>query len=84
MDGSNITSSQDVTYQGHPNTPGPGWSIIGTGDYTGDGKSDILLQNTSGSLNLWTMNGSIITSSQDVTYQGHPNAPGPGWQVLLG
>jgi serralysin len=25
--------------------PGPSWHIVGTGDYNGDGKSDILWQN---------------------------------------
>jgi FG-GAP repeat len=26
--------------------PGPSWRAVGTGDFNGDGKSDILLQNT--------------------------------------
>ena len=38
--------------------PGPSWKAIGTGDFNGDGISDILWQNTStGQAAIWEMNG---------------------------
>ncbi len=44
--------------------PGPSWKAIGTGDFNGDGFSDILLQNTSGQVSIWEMNGNTITGGQ--------------------
>jgi hypothetical protein len=36
------------------------WSIQLTGDFNGDGMSDILWQDTSGNVALWEMNGTIV------------------------
>jgi hypothetical protein len=39
------------------------WSIAGTGDFDGDGKSDILWYNgTSGAVAAWLMNAAAVTS----------------------
>jgi hypothetical protein len=36
--------------------PGPSWKAIGSGDFNGDGLSDILFQNTSsGQVSIWEM-----------------------------
>ena len=40
--------------------PGPSWKAIGTGDFNGDGHSDILWQNTSGQAAIWEMNGTNV------------------------
>jgi hypothetical protein len=45
-----------------PNT----WSVAETGDYNGDGKSDILWRDTSGNVATWFMNGLQITQSAGV------------------
>jgi len=42
-----------------PNT----WSIVQTGDYNGDGKSDILWTDTSGNIAVWFMNGATMLST---------------------
>jgi microcystin-dependent protein len=39
------------------------WKTAGTGDFNGDGKSDILWRNDDGSVALWQMNGANIISS---------------------
>ncbi len=37
-----------------------GWSVIGTGDFDGDGKSDILWKDSIGDYAIWEMNGTQI------------------------
>jgi hypothetical protein len=48
--------------------------IVGTGDFTRDGKADILWRNSSGDISLWQMNGTDISSigvvaTADVSWQ---------------
>ena len=65
---------------GGPVTPNPGlaWKAIGTGDFNGDGHSDILFQNTtSGQVSIWEMNGNALIGGGPVS----PN-PGPTWQAI--
>ena len=61
--------------------PDASWSVAGIGDFSGDGKSDILWRNTSGTLIDWTMNGSQIASSQVVTLGGNAVSPDASWQI---
>jgi hypothetical protein len=42
------------------NVPTPQWSILGTGDFNGDGLGDILWQDSSGNVAIWEMNGTTI------------------------
>ena len=44
------------------NVPGQ-WSIQLTGDFNGDGMSDILWQDTSGNVAIWEMNGTTILNA---------------------
>ena len=39
------------------------WTIAETGDYDGDGKSDILWIDGSGNVSAWFMNGTTVTST---------------------
>ena len=58
--------------------PGPAWQAVGTGDFNGEGPSDILFQNTgSGEASIWDMNGNTLTGGGPVT----PN-PGPSWKAI--
>ena len=51
MNGATITKSSVVA------DPGPFWHVVGTGDFNGDGKTDILLQTNEGEVAMWQMNG---------------------------
>jgi hypothetical protein len=53
-----VSSAQGV------GTIASGWTIAQTGDFNGDGKSDILwYHSASGSIGAWLMNGATITSA---------------------
>jgi hypothetical protein len=38
------------------------WSVSETGDFDGDGKSDILWHDTAGDMGVWLMNGLTVNS----------------------
>jgi hypothetical protein len=42
------------------------WSIAETGDFNGDGQSDLLWHDTSGNVAIWFMNGVQVTQSAGV------------------
>jgi predicted Zn-dependent protease len=55
-----------------------GWQIQGTGDFNGDGRSDVLWQNTnSGQTYIWTMNGNTIAAEGYVRQLDISS----GWQI---
>jgi hypothetical protein len=64
--------------------------VIGTGDFNGDGKSDILWQNTNdGTPAIWEMNGTSIVSavaipSPGVGFQLQDDGPIPADQMATG
>jgi hypothetical protein len=41
------------------NVPG-NWSIVGSGDYNGDGVSDVVWHDAGGNVAIWEMNGTAI------------------------
>jgi FG-GAP-like repeat len=81
MNGSAIVGSGSFTSGGSTVNPDTSWSIAGTGDFDGDGKSDVLWRNTAGQLALWLMNGSSIVGSSFVNDGSTPVNPDPSWSV---
>jgi len=54
------------------------WFLVGTGDFNGDGKVDILWRNnTTGQNIIWLMNGATRAGSADL-----PSVTDPNWQIV--
>jgi hypothetical protein len=49
---------------------------LGTGDFNGDGRSDILWQNDSGEAAIWEMNGTTVIGAASI------GNPGPDWHIM--
>ncbi|HUD88149.1 MAG TPA: FG-GAP-like repeat-containing protein [Xanthobacteraceae bacterium] len=65
MNGTTILNANTATFGNMPLT----WSVAGTGDFNGDGYSDILWLDGSGDIAIWEMNGTTILN---------PNTSGVG------
>ncbi|HEY3621963.1 MAG TPA: hypothetical protein VGL12_06130, partial [Roseiarcus sp.] len=57
--------------------PGPSWHAIGTGDFNGDGFSDIEWQNANGQAAVWDMNGNTRTGGGAIS-----PTPGSSWRAV--
>jgi serralysin len=74
--GMNGAGQMSQTQSAEVADPGPAWQVEGTGDFNQDGKSDIVLQSTDGSVAIWDMNGDKMGPSAVVAN------PGPAWHVV--
>jgi hypothetical protein len=75
MNGTTISDQGSVWILG----PGSTWQIAGVGDFNGDGKSDILLFDSStGQVYTWLMNGTTLSDQGSVWILG----PGSPWQIM--
>jgi hypothetical protein len=63
--------------------PGPDWHILGTGDFDGDGQSDVLWWTDAGNLAVWAMDNTEIKSA-DYLRSGSAiiGRPAPDWHVV--
>ncbi len=82
MNGSSIATSGDLTSGGAAASPDASWSIAGIGDFNHDGFSDVLWRKSDGSLAVWLMNGTTITSSGAITFGGAQVTPDASWHVV--
>jgi hypothetical protein len=60
MNGASVLSSGGIG-----NVP-LNWTMAQTGDFNGDGKSDLLWRDTSGDTAIWFMNGVSVASSGSI------------------
>ena len=65
MNGTSIIAQATLT------GPGGQWHAIGTGDFNGDGMSDILFQHNNGTPQIWEMNGTSIITQATLTNPGN-------------
>jgi hypothetical protein len=76
-----IASSGDLTFNGTAVRPDSSWSVADVADFNNDGNADVLWRSTSGELIAWTMQGSAITSSTEVTLNGATVRPDASWSI---
>jgi hypothetical protein len=82
MNGPVIAGSADLTSGGAVVRPDASFGIAAIGDFDGDTRSDILWRSTSGELIDWSMNGSVIASSGDITSNGVAVRPDATWHLV--
>ena len=64
MNGTAATSTAPVTTPPYPGATGTSWGYIrATGDFYGDGNTDLLFQNSTGQPAIWDMNGATVVQS---------------------
>src|SRR5690348_18472006 len=55
--------------------PGAGWQAIGTGDFNGDGRADILFQSSAGAVDIWQMSGPPCSPASPSATPGRAGTP---------
>src|SRR5262249_49843849 len=76
-----IAASAQLTFNGSVVRPDASFNVAGIGDFDGDGKRDILWRSASGELDDWTMNGPVISSSAQLTFNGAVVRPDASFSI---
>jgi len=84
MDGTQIKSADYTTTGGTiAGAPGANWHIVDTGDFNGDGKSDLLWRTDAGQVAIWEMDGAKILAADYTKMEGsNVGSPGANWHLL--
>jgi hypothetical protein len=75
INGLNVKMEGTIAHAGVPNH----WHIQGTGNFDGDGDSDILWRHDSGKVYIWEMNGLQVKAEGAVAHAAVPN----DWHIQL-
>ncbi len=75
MNGSTIMSGGVLNVAGTAVKPDATWSVVGTGDFDGNSRADILWRKTDGTITEWNMNGSSILGGGAVFSNGSQVKP---------
>jgi hypothetical protein len=74
LDGTSLSSAAVM----NPSNPGDSrWRLAGVGDLNGDAKVDLVFQHSDGTLAMWAMDGTRLTSASLL----NPANAGSGWRV---
>jgi hypothetical protein len=71
-----LWNGTSVTGQATFANPGANWHVIASRDVNGDGKADLIWQNTDGTPGIWLMNGTTPMAEVGLTN------PGANWRVV--
>ena len=85
MDGGRVTGRLTVVAEnGIAERSAAPWHIVGTGDFTGNGKADILWVNASdGTMQIWAMDGGRVSGRVPVVAEnGTPEHSAPPWSIV--
>ena len=85
MDGGRVTGRLTVVAEsGRPERSGAPWHIVGTGDFNGDGTTDVLWVNVSDqTMQIWGMNGGRVQSRMTVVAEnGSPEHSAAPWHIV--
>jgi hypothetical protein len=84
MNGSSRIGRETISDGARPTRIGPPWSIVGSKDFNGDGKTDLLWHNSStGEIQIWNMNGSQVAGRATVLGEnGSAAAIGLPWSIV--
>jgi hypothetical protein len=73
MNGNTRLSAEVIATEADQN-----WKIVGTGDFNGDGKSDILWRHfANGGISIWQMNGNTRLSAEVIATEADQN-----WKIV--
>jgi len=76
LDGTTVLRAGNLSWQAAEST---GWQVKGTGDFNGDGRTDVLWHNPgTGEVSVWFLNGTSVIGSENLAWQVPGNS---GWEL---
>jgi len=64
-----------IVGSGSPGSASTDWTVVGVGDFNGDGRADVPWRHSSGTLAVWLLDGVSVIGS------GSPGGASIDWQI---